>query len=226
MTRSIISITLLGLTALGLATPVWAQDDDTGIYAVARVGASISPETKFGPDDLPSSATFDEKTKYKSGITGQIGGGYDFGMFRVEQTVGYTSNDLNLKDSDTGGLVGEGRTRSFTMSVAGYVDIPVHKVIVPYVGGGIGVARVDAELSRVSSATGVGSSYAGKDWGLLLHADAGIGVRVAPKTTLELGGRYSQTSKLKYAGQSGGVATSFEPKLRSLSATLGVRYLF
>jgi opacity protein-like surface antigen len=227
MTRSIINITLISLTALGLATPAWAQDDgEKGIYAVARAGASIGPESKLDLDKVPSSTTFDEKTKYKTGITGEIGGGYDFGMFRVEQTIGYTSNNLNVKDSDTGSLVGAGRSRAFNMTVSGYVDIPVSKMIIPYVGGGVGVSRVDADLSRVNSTTGIGSSYSGKDWGMTFHADAGIGVRVAPKTTIEIGGRYSQTSGLKFNGQSDGVATSYEPKLRSLTGTLGVRYAF
>jgi opacity protein-like surface antigen len=61
---------------------------------------------------------------------------------------------------------------------------------------------------------------------MLVHADAGIGVRVAPKTTVEIGGRYAQTSRLKFDGQSDGVATTYEPTLRTLSATLGVRHVF
>lgn len=227
MLRSLARFALFGLITTLFAAPALAQDDPVkGIYAVARAGASISPEQKFDGSSVPLSSLFDDKTKYKTGITGQIGGGYDFGLFRVEQTIGYTSNDLNLKDANTGGLTSAGRSRAFSMTVAGYVDIPVHKTIVPYVGGGIGAARVEANLSRVNSATSVGSSFSGKDWGLMWHADAGIGVRVSRKMTIEVGGRYAQTSGLKYAGESAGVATSFEPKLSTLSATIGVRHVF
>ncbi len=228
MFRSILGYTLLGAAALTAATSAHAQeaDDSKGFYGVARVGASISPQSKLDPYGAPASSTLDEKTKYKTGITGELGGGYDFGMFRIEQTAGYTSNNLNVQDAEKGGYAASGRTRSFTVGVSGYLDIPMGRMITPYVGGGIGASRVEANLSRVSDASGTGSSYSGKDWGLQWHADAGVGVRVARKTTVELGGRYTQTSGLKFAGQSDGVATGYQPKLRSLSAMLGIRQNF
>jgi opacity protein-like surface antigen len=228
MFRSSLGYTLLGAVALIAATSAHAQDDDDnkGFYGVARVGASISPQSKLDPDGAPAGSTFDEKTKYKTGITGELGGGYDFGMFRIEQTAGYTSNSLNVKDAQRGGFAASGRTRTFTVGVSGYVDIPMGRMITPYVGAGIGAARVDANLSRLDAATSAGSSYSGKDWGLQWHADVGIGVRVARKTTVELGGRYTQTSGLKFAGQNDGAAASYQPKLRSLSAMLGIRQNF
>lgn len=81
-------------------------------------------------------------------------------------------------------------------------------------------------MARVDQITGTSSSYDGKDWGLLLHADAGIGIKVAPKVTVEVGGRYSWINKLKFEGQSGGAAATFEPKLSTISGTVGVRYAF
>jgi opacity protein-like surface antigen len=206
-----------------LAAPAMAQSEpDKGIYAVARVGGTIGSEAKI--DD--ASSFFRDKTKYKAGITGQIGGGYDFGMFRLEQTIGYSSIDLNGKKAATGGFDADGRSRMFSTSVAGYIDIPLHAIIVPYVGGGVGIARVDSRLSRVSGTTGVGSSYSGKDWGMMFHGDVGVGIEVAPKTTVEVGGRYTRVSGLKYDGQSGTTDASFKPKLSSISATLGVRHIF
>lgn len=210
-----------------LVAPAMAQDvPATGIYVVARGGASISSDQKFDLDALPGSTTFDRKTRYKTGVTGQIGGGYDFGMFRVEQTVGYTSNDLDERDSRSGDLSSTGRSKSLSMTVAGYVDIPISGTIVPYVGGGVGAARVEAEQTRVNAATGQNSGYSGKDWGLLWHADAGVGINIRPKTTLEVGARYSQTSKLAFDGQDAGTSTTFEPTLRNISGTVGIRHIF
>jgi opacity protein-like surface antigen len=208
--------------ALASATPALAQD--TGIYAVARAGISIKPEQKFNRDDL--SASFPDTIKNKISATGMIGGGYDFGMFRVEQTIGYTTGKIDRKSIGGSGIAGDGKTRSFSMTLAGYIDIPMHSMIVPYVGGGIGVARVNASLSRIDSATGVGDSFKGKDWGLMWHGDVGVGVHVAPKTVVEFGGRYSQTTKLSFEGQSGGTRVMFNPKLSAISATVGVRYTF
>lgn len=216
----------IGFAGLLAASPAAAQEEPArGIYVVARGGASINPDQKFDTSFLPASSTFSEKTKYKTGVTGQIGGGYDFGMFRLEQTIGYTSSDLKLDDAQTGGFAATGRTKSFSMSVAGYVDIPLSSILVPYIGGGVGGARVEADLARVSRA-GIGSSYSGKDWGLLWHADAGVGINVRPQTTLEVGARYTQTSGLKFDGQNAGISTVYEPKLRNLSGTVGIRHIF
>lgn len=227
MFRSILGYTLISAAALAAATSAQAQEaNDTGVYGVARAGVSIDPRSKIDSGDLPASSTFDEKTKYKTGFTGELGVGYDFGLFRVEPTIGYTSNNLNREDAAVGGFDASGRTRSFQMGVSGYVDVPTGGIIKPYVGGGIGAARVDAKLSRLDSVTGAGSSYSDKDWGFLWHADAGVGVQVAPKTTVELGGRYTQTSSLRFDGQNAGVATSYEPKLRSFSGTIGIRRSF
>lgn len=226
MTSLMVRALAIGIAALPFAAPAFAQDETArGIYVVARGGASINPEQKFDTADLPTSSTFLDKTKYKTGITGQIGGGYDFGMFRIEQTVGYASSDLKLGDTGIGSFAASGKTKSLSMSVAGYVDIPVSTMFVPYVGGGVGGARVEADLARVTAA-GIGSSYSGKDWGMLWHADAGIGINIKPKTTLEIGGRYTQTSSLRFDGQNAGIATTYEPKLRSLSGTVGIRHIF
>jgi opacity protein-like surface antigen len=224
MTRLSLPLILIGLAASPLfSAAAHAQDDDKGIYAVARAGMAVDPQQKIGSaDDIVSA--FDDKTKYKSGITGQIGAGYDFGMFRVEQTVGYTN--LKAKGLDQDGFTGEGRNKAMSMTVAGYIDIPVSSFIIPYVGGGVGVTRVDARLSRTDDLTGIASSYSGKDWGMMWHADAGVGIRVAPKVMLEVGGRYSQASGLKFDGVSNGQDTVFKPKMRTLSGTLGVRYMF
>lgn len=224
MTRLSLPLALVVLAGAPLfSATAHAQDTEKGIYAVARAGMAVNPEQKIGnADDIVTA--FDDKQKYKSGITGEIGGGYKFGMFRIEQTIGYT--DLKAKDLDENGFTGEGRNKVFAMSVNGYVDIPVSSFMIPYVGGGVGITRVDASLSRTDSLTGVASSYAGKDYGILFHADAGVGIRVAPKVVVEVGGRYSQTSGLKFDGVSAGQDTVFKPKMRTLSGTIGVRYMF
>lgn len=224
MTRIFTVLGLAGLASAAVSTAAQAQESDTGIYAVARAGMAVNPDQKFDDADLPSSATFDEKTKYKSGFTGELGAGYDFGMFRIEQAGGYMS--LKAKDLDQDGFTGEGRNKAMFVALNGYVDIPLSPMIEPFVGGGVGVARVDADLARSDNLLGTTSSYSGKDWGLLWHVDAGVGVKVAPKVTVELAGRYTQISGLKFDGVSGGQAAVFEPTMRTLSGTLGVRYKF
>lgn len=223
MSRTITLLPLLGLLALPLATPAAAQaDSEKGIYAVARVGGTF--ETKGKLED--NFGTFQDDTKYKAGLTGEIGAGYKFRMFRIEQTVGYSDLKLNTEKASVDGFSANGRTKMFKVDVSGYIDVPVGGIITPYVGGGIGAARVESRLARFDQITGSSSSYDGKDWGLLMHADLGVGVKVAPKVTVEVGGRYTRITQLKFQGQSDGSATTFDPKMSTVSGNIGVRYAF
>ena len=135
---------IAGITVL--PAPASAAEDGKGIYVVVRGGMSVKPDQKFDEADLPASTTFDQKTKYKSGVTGELGGGYDFGIFRLEQAGGYMS--LDAKDLDDDGYFGEGRNKAMFVSLSAYIDIPLSRMVEPYVGGGAGIARVDATLSR------------------------------------------------------------------------------
>ncbi|MGN8000954.1 outer membrane protein [Sphingomonas sp. 22176] len=220
-----LSIALLEGLATFWVLPVHAQDSSKGIYAVVRAGGVIQPDQKLDRNGLPT-ATINDNTKYRTGITGEIGGGYAFGMFRLEQTIGYTDLKLNRDRAETGGFLADGRAKMLSATINGYVDIPLGTLFQPYVGGGIGVARVDARMSRINAATGIGSSYAGKDWGMLWHADAGLGIRVTPKATLEVGARYSRISSLAFNGQNAGAARRFEPQLNGISGNVGLRYRF
>lgn len=218
------ALPLLAVSGL-LATSAYAQEmNPTGIYGVARIGASITPKQKIDLDNL--SAAFPDDAKYKAGLTGEIGVGYDFGRFRIEQTVGYSRNDLKSGDLRDGGFDGDGRATALNVTVAGYVDLPITERIVPFIGGGVGAARVKSNLSAVDAVTRADSGFSGKDWGLLWRADAGAGYRLAPATTLELGVRYTEISKLSYEGVSAGTDALYKPKLSTVSATVGVRHVF
>src|SRR3546814_20301529 len=73
---------LLCLAAAVSASPALAQDDGDdaqGIYGVIRAGASFEPQQKLDGTAFDLSDTFDKDTKYKTGLTGEIGAGYDFG---------------------------------------------------------------------------------------------------------------------------------------------------
>ena len=71
----------------------------------------------------------------------------------------------------------------------------------------------------------------GRDWGLRWHADAGVGYSLSDSTTVELAGRYAQTTGLQFAARmplanGGTVATSYKPKLTATSITVGLRQRF
>lgn len=213
MSRNKVHLSLLGLMVLPLGSA--HADEATGVYAVARAGGAFNPESKFDINALPGSSASDNTVKYKIAPTGEIGAGYDFGSFRLEQTLGYTSS--NAKDVPS-------RVRAYSLTISGYADIPISKVIVPYVGGGMGAVRIDTQLSWPVDITGIGREFESKSWGPFWHLDSGISFHVAPRFTVELGGRYSQTFSMRRVGNSNRVVEVSE--LRGASATLGLRYLF
>ena len=229
----------VGVVAALAAQPAFAQTDDGALaerasapYAVARVGVAADTDFRFPRQDRSSPSTFEKTADFKPGFTGELGGGYDFGGFRLEATVGYSSVKLD-RGKPAAGIVFDGRARSLNLGVSGYVDIPVGGSIVPYVGGGIGASRVDARLTDLGGVPATGSRFSGRDWGLSLHADAGIAARLSPSTALELGARYTRVSKLEYDGAIGlatgspaAAAETFKPRLSSVSAMVGIRQGF
>lgn len=224
MSRLVLAAAAVAAAAV-TATSAYAQSAEkvTGPYAVARAGVAADTDIRLRDRDAALGA-FRQDSDFKPGFTGELGGGYDFGGFRLEGTVGYATAKL---DRERQGIAGaDGRARSFNLGLAGYVDIPLDGVIVPYVGGGIGASRVKASLVRPGQSAGGASSFSGNDWGFSYHLDAGVGVRVAPATTVEIGARYMRTTKLDYDGRTGLIAQNFRPRLSSISAMLGVRQVF
>lgn len=224
MSRFVLAAASLAAAAL-FTTSASAQSDEkvTGPYAVARAGVAADSDIRLRDRDAEFGA-FRRDSDFKPGFTGELGGGYDFGGFRLEGTVGYANAKLDRERQQIAGA--DGRARSLNLGLSGYVDIPLGQVIVPYLGAGIGASRVKASFLRPGVVPGADSRFSGNDWGFSYHVDAGVGVRVAPATTVEFGARYMRTTKLDYDGRTGLVAQSFRPRLSSVSAMVGVRQVF
>ncbi|MCA3256333.1 MAG: outer membrane beta-barrel protein [Alphaproteobacteria bacterium] len=226
MTR-LLTIALAATTAALAAAPAFAQDSEprTGIYAVVRGGLVDDSNLKFKGNN-PATSRLQSETDLKRGFTGEIGAGLNFGNFRLETTFGYGKTSLDVGKAQAGGFTASGRARQLTFDTSGYVELPIGSVVRPFLGGGIGLARVNGELSRVTGTPAVGSRFDDKDWGFRWHTDVGIGFQVTPSTVLEVSGRYEQTSGLKFSGTTAGTAATFRPKLQSRSVLFGLRQAF
>ncbi len=207
------------------ASPSFAQDTGTGAYGVVRAGVAVDSDAKFRDRDRAAPSSFPKNIDYKPGFTGEIGAGYDLGAFRLEGTVGYSQVKLDRKRAGTS-FADDGRVRALNLGLAGYFDIPVSEAVVPFVGGGIGASRIDARLARASATPTSTSAFRDKDWGFQWHLDAGVGIKAAERTTIELGARYTRTSALRLEGANGVTATDFRPRLANTSIMLGVRQGF
>ena len=218
----------LSLVALAMLPYVSAHAEDTsvgtqeppshGLYVVARGGGAFDSEAKFKASAV-SALPLDDTTKYKIAPFGEVGAGYRFRTFRVEETIGYSSS--NSKTSDL-----PGHARTYSLIISGFADIPVNDVVVPYLGGGLGAVMVDAKETWVDPLSNTGMTLGSKTWGPLWHLDAGVGLRVTPRVTVELGGRYEQTFNMRKRGTNGSDIVAPLSQYHSMIGMVGVRYAF
>jgi opacity protein-like surface antigen len=216
MSRLKVRFSLIGLILLPLASAQAQDFVDRGFYAVGRAGGMSNPEVKFDTDELTAPVNGDDTVKYKFAPFGEIGGGYSFGAFRLEETLGYSTSDAKTADT--------GHARFFNLTISGFTDIPVSEAIVPYVGGGMGAARVDSTLSWNDANSG--DRFDSRAWGPFWHLDAGVGFHLARRVTLEVGGRYARSFSMRKLGHD--IGNDFAPLTgyQAVIGTVGIRYAF
>ncbi len=207
-----------------------AQDDaaTTGPYAVVRAGIGIDADLKLRAADRAAPSAFRESADGKRGWTGEAGIGYDLGGFRVEATAGYARNVLNRKTvAQQASFDPGGRLSKLDFMLNGYVDFIPDSNVSPYIGVGIGVARVTSRLQRTAGLLD-GSRLNDKAWGFSYQGSAGIAFKVGEKATVDIGIRHQRVTGVKLDGQVGAAATArqFNTSYRSTSALVGLRFGF
>ncbi|NET48411.1 MAG: outer membrane beta-barrel protein [Merismopedia sp. SIO2A8] len=140
------------------ATP---ETNATGWYGSISPGATFGYDVDIESDEFtvevdsgipgvdgttvdvePVDITVDTDTGF--GINGAIG--YQFDQARAELDLGYRQNAVDgvtvgdLPEVDT-----DGRFKTWTLAANGYYDIPTGTAFRPYVGAGVGVARLVAD---------------------------------------------------------------------------------
>ena len=237
------AILIAGIAAaIVAASPAAAQQAEPGAYVVARAGMQLDSDVKptqvlaKGQTVAKTTPTLPKNVDHDAGFTGELGMGYDFGGVRIEGTAGYDTANVNVKSLSDTKYAGAGRTKSFDLGVAAYVDLVREGPFKPFMGGGIGASRVNYAIDRHSVDKTMGTlkpavGIIGKDWGFRWHLDAGASFDVAPKTSIELLGRYAQTSAMRIAGAAidenrNRQSMNYTLKNTSTSIMLGLRQRF
>ena len=103
-----------------------------------------------------------------------------------------------------------------------WIDLPVGEVIKPYVGGGVGLGRLDADFSTAAGTVGVDDS----DWALAYQLGAGVGFALSSNITIDAGYRYKviHDAELEAAGTAGAFDISTDYKSHNI--LLGLRFGF
>jgi opacity protein-like surface antigen len=171
--------------------------------------------------------SLDEKTGFDTGGVFGLGAGYQFNnWFRVDVTGQYRGNTnfhgLDLTSFPNGGATGYGSdvynaSKSEWVFLANaYVDLGTWWCVTPYIGAGVGTARVSiANFTDSGVATlfppgsGVGpslvSAQTGSQWNFAWALHAGLAYKVSPNMTVELGYSY-----LNLGDGTTGVDTTFD----------------
>jgi opacity protein-like surface antigen len=156
--------------------------------------------------------SFQESTGFDTGGIYQIGAGYQFNhWFRVDVTGEYRGSTnfhgLDLTSFPNGGTPGFGSdvytaSKSEWLFLANaYADLGTWWCITPYVGAGIGTARVSianfTDAGVASLPPGIGgvgpslvSATTGSQWNFAWALHAGLAYRVNPNMAIELGYSY------------------------------------
>lgn len=201
-------------------------DDFGGWYLRGDIGFSNQKvkDVNYGRESAYSQLTsFNQQSSFDTaGIFG-LGAGYQFNSwFRADVTGQYRGNS-NLKATDlfTGtaggapynGIDNYNATKSEWLVMAnGYVDLGTWWCVTPFIGAGVGAARVsianftDTGANTLPfSTTSFASAPTGSKWNLAWAAHAGLAYKVNPSMTLELAYSYVNMGE----GQTG-VLTAFD----------------
>jgi len=168
------SIVGLGTVALALATPAVADGPggSRGWYAGLFAGAAW-------PDDYAQSFAGDTSQNTGFAVGGVVGKRV-WESIRAELEISYLDASV-----DCSGKCVASSIDADALSILGnaWLDIPIGHDVVPYVGGGIGVAEFGLDAGP----------FEGSDWAFAFQVGAGLRLAIGDRTTVDLGYRWKQT---------------------------------
>jgi opacity protein-like surface antigen len=203
--------------------------------------------------------TFSETTNFDAAPTYQIGVGYQFNNWFRADITGQYRGSANFKGSDLtsfpispGGPIANGidnysASKSEWLFLANaYADLGTWWCVTPFIGAGVGAARVSISNftdNGVTNNQGPGafvggppvvsavSAASGSQWNFAWALHAGLGYRISPNATLELAYSYVNLGDgvtgvaSTFDGSAGGHVFKFN-NITSQDVTLGVRWNF
>jgi opacity protein-like surface antigen len=231
-----------------LAPPVLPEDFSSGWYMRGDLSASLFRRPAARYLDLlnldPPAWVELRDTRAGTAFGGGLGFGFKYKWLRLDATL-----DLRATARFSGFAPPEGNwgyvgplpvpareerfgVTSQTALLNAYLDLGSLSGITPYVGAGIGVARLAAsnyvstpvpaaallgEVAVIPTLTGT------VKWTLAWAAMAGLTVDLTPQVKLDLGYRYLHMGALRFADTAGG---AYRTTVAAHEVRIGLRYMF
>lgn len=184
-------------------------------------------------DNEGSGLSAEDTTEAGRIVAGALGYAWA-GGWRAEAELSHRKNDFDQvtinADGGLGAQLGFGSLNGATLDIGGdvtslagmanvYYDVPTGWAIRPYVGAGLGVARIDAKLDL-----GPLRLVDESDTVLAWQLKAGLSYPATDRISLSLGYRYFETQDAELSETVGG--RTFDSEYRSHSIELGLRVSF
>ena len=185
---------VISLSLILSSSVLFASDgvNTQGPYFAARLGVCFLEDATLSEEGVP----FTVDTEFDTGIGVEAAMGYDFGMFRAEGEIGYRKNDVDTFSILGVSLVGGGDIDALSFMVNGYLDFENQTALTPYIGAGVGVAKVSANDISIG---GVALSDE-DDTVFAYQLGVGIGYSVTESLTIDLAYKYFATEDPDFEG--------------------------
>ena len=191
----------IGVVAFGAVTTILtAPPAHAQWYVSGNAGAVILQDAEVTDTFTGGSITGDIEFDTGYGVSAALG--HAWGLFRLEGELSYRENDLDQIDvtsltvagvifTGLGSVSLGGDVSSLGFMANGYRDFDTGGPWVPFVGAGIGGARLNLDITNVA---GVATIYDESDTVFAYQVGAGIGYKLTPKVMATLSYRFFGTS--------------------------------
>lgn len=185
----------VGLTSAPRATAQW--------YASGSAGSTTLSDSDFTDTFTAGNATGEVDFDRGLGLAAAVG--HAWGNFRAEGEISYRKNDLDQVTVDTITVAGvlftglgtfdmEGDYKSLGFMANGWYDFDTGGNWVPFIGGGLGVAKLSLDIESIA---GIATVYDESDTVVAYQFGAGIGFKVTPTVTVNLAYRILRHRRLR-----------------------------
>jgi OOP family OmpA-OmpF porin len=152
-----------------------------------------------------------------------VNGGFEFqSALRLEGELVYRQHDEN--SATRAGITAQTHGNLDNLAIMGnaYYDFNNATKFTPYVGAGVGAARLHLDNFNATGLPGL----SGGDWQLAYQGIAGVRYTIDPNWSASLDYRYFATTDAKFKGTVGGVPSGLKTDYHTHNVMLGVAYHF
>jgi outer membrane protein OmpA-like peptidoglycan-associated protein len=180
-----------------------------GLYGAIGAGLSYFGYENDVSNDHPDGfgpVTFDSDSDYDNGIGIYVAlGAKHSNGFRTELEYSYRTADIDQIDPQPGfsgipsGSI-NGDTKIHALMANALYDFDAGGAVTPYLGGGVGVARVNQSIAGTNTVSGLSIAYGNRDYNFAYQGIAGVAVGLAENLALDVSYRYFGMLGNSYGG--------------------------